>query len=254
MSILKVILLGVIQGLTEFLPVSSSGHLVLTEFALGVKKTNDLSFEVLLHFATLMAILAYFVPKWWEERHKISSNIKEIKNYIIYIIIATIPAGIVGLLFEDYISKLFERPSIVGLMLIFTSVILYAGSRFGIERYKKITLLIAIVVGLSQSLAIIPGISRSGITISTALLLGLNRNESANFSFMIAIPVILGAFILELPNIVGINPIIGIVGFISAFIAGYIAIGIVFKTLLNRKFIYFSYYCLIVGILTMIFS
>ncbi len=251
MSLLKVAILGTLQGFTEFLPVSSSGHLVIGEFLLGIKNANNLGFEVLLHFATLMSIIAYFVPTWWREKNRIKENRKYIEKYIFYMFIASIPAAIVGLLFQDAIVGFFQRPSIVGLMLIFTAIILFVGSRFSIERYKTPNILIAVIVGLAQSIAIIPGISRSGMTISIALLMGLSSEESAKFSFMIAMPAIFGAFLLEFKNILLLSPEVLVVGFIFGFISGYIAIKIVFKTLLNKKFIFFAYYCFIIGLLAM---
>ena len=247
MQILESLFLGVLQGLTEWLPISSSGHLVITQEYLNIQA--PLFFDILLHLATILVILIFF-------RKEILQIFKEFPNYKSshgklgwYIIIATIPIALVGYLFNNQISSLFTNTKAVGISLLITGLLLIL-TKFS-QGKKEISLKDSIIIGLSQALAIIPGISRSGATISTGLLLGLDKKQLIIFSFLLVIPAIIGATILEF------NPssfeITYIYGFIASFIIGYITLKLLTILIEKNYFHYFAYYCWLVGILLLIY-
>lgn len=270
MSIFDAILLGILQGLTEFLPVSSSGHLILVEELLHVSHDYDIAFEVFVHFGTLLSVVLMF----WKEIKSIvfsfvggilkPSSIKHLfKNddyfrLAVFIIIGCIPAGLVGVLFEHQIEFLFTDPKFVSVMLLITGLILFLTKFAKPKDDSKVGLLSTIIIGIAQAVAIIPGISRSGITISSALFSGVSRQNSAKFSFLLALPVIFGATILKTKELFGspmnstrLIPLV--VGTIVAAVFGYIAIRLVLSILQKRRFSWFAYYCFIVGILGILF-
>jgi undecaprenyl-diphosphatase len=256
MELLKVISLGIIQGLTEYLPVSSSGHLVIFQHLLGLK--NDLlTLDVFLHFGTLIPLIIIF----WSDIRDILLLKKEKRHLTILIIIGVIPTAIIGILFEDFFTELFSSISIVGYMLIITGILLFLVEHLGrvnkgINEMKPYN---AIIVGLAQGLAIIPGISRSGSTIIASLFQGLDRDSAARYSFLISIPVILGAGLMKLNDVfteglseLNISSII--TGTIVAAFAGYFAIKYFLHILKKGRLVVFSYYCWIVGILVIIMA
>ncbi len=255
MTVIQAVFLGLLQGLTEFLPISSSGHLVIAQHFLNVND-GGLFFEVLLHCATLVAVIAAY----WQDLRELLK--KPFQKYTYLLIAGTIPTGIIGLASRDDFEVLFSSVRTVGYMLLVTGVILliaeyvsrniFPSSRF---RYWQ-----AIVIGLAQGLAITPGISRSGTTIAAGMLLGLKREEAARFSFLMSIPAILGAAILEGKDIVftqHIDPSLFLpylLGAITAGIFGYLSIKLLLGILNRGKLYYFSFYCWIVGILTLVFA
>ena len=270
MDIFKSLLIGMIQGLTEFLPVSSSGHIVIAEHILSLESPG-LLYEVILHFGTLLSVLVVFRKEIYSICSSLFNGIYAVFkkkslpsgkenpdfNLGIYIILGSIPSGIVGFFFRDVISVLFESPLFVSFSLIFTGIILFF-TRYARERKKELSLLSAIIIGCAQIIAIIPGVSRSGITISAGIFLGISRERAVKFSFFLSMPVIFGATLLEMiDSFVFNNPEINLfslfIGFISAFVFGYFAIRILLKTVISGKFYIFSYYCLIVGILGLIY-
>lgn len=242
-SIFSSVVLGVLQGLTEFLPVSSSGHLVMAKTLIGNLPEQGVLFESVLHAGTACAVLFFF-------RKEILSLTK---TQIILLGIGTVPIGIIGVLFQDSIESLFNVESLlyVGVALILTSFI-----NFGIHalpgKNKNITIKNALVIGIFQAIAIVPGISRSGITIFAGKTQKIDSGHAARFSFILSLPAILGANVLQIYKYSGsfsVDSKVFISGFLSAFISGALAIKLVLKLLEVRKFWIFGVYCFIVGVL-----
>ncbi len=260
MDILKSLLLGIIQGLTEFLPVSSSGHLEIFKVFLDFSydSTNSLFFTLIVHLATALSAIIYF---WKDVKEIIMSLISFKKDentfFAFYILVSMIPAGLAGYFFESEINYLFKGNLIlVGFMLILTSFILYLSDRFN-NSNKKLNLKSSLIIGFSQALAILPGISRSGATIGTSIFLGLNRDIAAKFSFLMVVPVIFGSSLkIIFDNEIDFNNNISnyLVGFTSALISGYYACKWMIIFVKKNKLIYFSIYCLLIGIFSIIYS
>ena len=230
---MKYLLLGIIQGLTEFLPVSSSGHLVILKHWMHLQG-EGVVMEVILHCATLLAIIIFFRRKILEYATK---------EKISLIIIGTIPIALIGVLFKDEIQSLFSNYFLVTVTLSLTGLILFM-SRNSKENKDNIDLKMAFVIGVAQALALTPGISRSGITVATALLLGIKRKKAFEFSFILAIPALLGALIINIPDIcettIDIHNLV--TGGISAFLSGLFALWIFYKIVRNKDLYLFSYY------------
>ncbi len=256
MEILKIVILGIVQGLTEFLPISSSGHLVILQKLFNITQ-NQLLISVLLHFGTLIPVLIVF----WDDIKEILFFKKEKRYFIFLIIIASIPTALMGIFFEDFFEKLFSSALSTAAMLIVTGFILYLGDKLA-DYDKEITnfkWLNAILVGIAQGIAIIPGISRSGSTITASLIQGLKKEDAARFSFILSIPVIGGAGLLKVGEAVSngvtnFNITAIILGIISSIISGYIAIRYFIYILKKQKLIYFSYYCWIVGTFILLYE
>lgn len=266
MTILEAIVLGVLQGITEFLPVSSSGHLVLMQHFLGIKE-SQVFFDVMLHFGTLGAVIivyyqlikslvrtgfsTLFQADFYRHPRLTISNTPDLR-LIWFLLLGSIPTGLIALFFKDSLEAIFGKPVVVAGMLIVTGLILQL-SRLGQRRRQTDTPLQAWhtpLVGIVQGLAIIPGISRSGSTISISLLLGLSPQVAAQYSFLLSIPAILGAVVLKLKDVgeITIAPTIIVAGALTSFVVGYIALRLLL-TMLNRgKFSIFSYYCFVLGI------
>lgn len=246
MSILEAVILGLIQGLTEFLPISSSGHLVILQNLLGIEKQGIL-FEVMVHFGTLLAV--FFVFK--------DDIIKLIKNpfqkITLLIIAGTIPTAFIGFAFEDAFENMFSSLYTVGFTLIITGTLLLLSERLskGSVDFKGMRFVDALIIGMAQGAAITPGISRSGSTIAVAMLLGLNRRTAAKYSFLLSIPAVLGATILESKELLSGVEVISIIpiliGTVVSTISGYFAIKVLLKVLEKGKLTYFSLYCWVVG-------
>jgi len=259
MSILLLIFLGIVQGLAEFLPVSSSGHLALLESVFRFSQNQRLSYTAFLHLGTVLALLFFFRKRIYS----IFVNLFNVKDrlhqkdslfLISKIIIGTIPAGIVGYFAKDKIDQVFNQPIYSAVFLIITGLILYL-SRFSQERKLKITYSDALLIGIGQAVALLPGISRSGTTISIALLLGLSRTDSFEFSFLLSIPAVLGANLLILKDLSGNFSIIFIILAIAVpFIIGLIALKLLKNIIIKRQFHYFAYYCWIIGILAAVIT
>jgi undecaprenyl-diphosphatase len=271
MTILESIILGVVQGLTEFLPVSSSGHLELGKALFNIDITDDLLFSIVVHLGTALATIIVF-------RKTILSLIKSTFNYClkkgqvaetekdnfklsIYLIISSFPVLLIGLLFKDQVDELFSGDLLlVGLALLVTTGFLLSTVILSkVEKPGKINASNAIVIGITQAIAVIPGISRSGATISTSLVLGVNKEEAAKFSFLMVIIPIIGANTLEIYDAyqAGISTEsaeILIVGFLAALISGYIAIKFMLEIIRRSKLHYFALYTFIVGVVAIIFA
>ena len=247
MNLINSIILGIIQGLTEFLPISSSGHLVLGQHFLGIENSGIL-LEVVLHLGTLLSILLYYRRDIFDLLQGIFKRDVDSLHYTLMVGVATVPAVVVGLLFKSQLELLF-LPQFVPYMLLITGCVLIS-TKFATESQKNMTIKIALLVGLAQVFAMLPGISRSGMTISLALFLGIHRGDAAKFSFFMAIPVLLGAGILQLGDVVEISVQIWplFLGFISSFISGYIVIKWLIHIISNQHFWKLSFYCIFVGI------
>ena len=250
MGIFEAILLGAVQGVTEFLPISSSGHLVIFQKFLEVGDTGS-EFEILVHIGTLGSIIVVF----FNEIKLIIQNVKSQKTqkYILFIIIGTIPAGIFGVGMRDIFKSLFHNLTLVGIFLIVTGAVLSLSMLLK-KADEEITYTKSILIGFAQALAIFPGISRSGMTICTALFLGIGPKEAARFSFLLAIPAISGAGAITMVD-VGTNFQMSIyvaaAALISSFFTGLFSLKWLINWLRNGKFHYFGLYCIIIGIITL---
>lgn len=255
MTFFEAVLLGLVQGLTEFLPVSSSGHLVLLQNYLGIKE-GVLTFDVYVHLGTLFSILVIFK----KDIISLITNLPASLREIFLIVLAIIPAGLAGVILRDFFAGMYASGKIVGWMLLITGLILYyAENRTrSSEGKKEPSWLDALLIGIAQSFAILPGISRSGSTLSMGLLTGLKRREAARFSFLISIPTIGGAALLEaldaFQDPVKVDWTIIAAGTLVAFIAGVFAIKVLLKFLEEGKLKAFAIYCWTVGALTIIGS
>jgi undecaprenyl-diphosphatase len=265
MDILQSFLLGLIQGITEFLPISSSGHLVLGKQLLGVAVDTGITFEVVVHFGTLCSILIYYRTIIGElitsaisflgapSAHKKDPNVRTIG----FILISMLPAMAVGFTLESQVESIFSNPFLVSIMLVVTGCVLYS-TRFVGDPAKNINAPKSFLIGIAQACAMIPGISRSGSTISASLWLGVEREEAANFSFLMLIPVIAGAMLLKVLELfeVGLNDaqLISLtVGFVTSLVSGYFALKYLIIILKKKGFHYFAYYCWLVGAVGLVY-
>tara|TARA_B100000959_G_scaffold86222_1_gene91549 strand:+ start:339 stop:1121 length:783 start_codon:yes stop_codon:yes gene_type:complete len=259
MEIIQAIVLGIVQGLTEFLPVSSSGHLEITKALLNNPNIggHSMLMTVVLHGATALATIFIFKKDISEIIKGLFSNDKKQLFFSIKIILSMIPAVFVGLFFETEIEVLFEgRLLLVGCMLFVTGSLLFFADKAK-PKEKSVGMKDALIIGVSQAIAILPGISRSGATISTSVLLGIDKEKSARFSFLMVVPLILGKMAKDLFSgeiLETEMPILSLgVGFFFAFITGMIACRWMIKIVKNSQLKYFSFYCFVVGLLTIIF-
>ncbi len=271
MDILQAIIIGLVQGLTEFLPVSSSAHLIFVQQALGLTDV-PLAFDVLLHAGTLVAVFIYFYNDIIQmikgfflslidlKEGEFMSEIKRdpYKKLAWLTIIATIPIGVVGLLFNDVVEELFGGLTVPAFLLLITGCLLYFSQRMnsGKINVQNISTKEALVMGCGQALAILPGLSRSGTTIASGLFVGLDKEFAAKFSFILSIPAILGAAVVQLKDLSGANIELSacVAGFIVAVISGYIAISFLLKLVRERSLDIFAFYCWIVGIVILVGS
>lgn len=265
----KAIILGIVQGLSEFLPISSSGHLVLFEKILNFND-RGIALEVFVHFGTLISVFIVFrreiwamirslpaVPQYLRKGLIIDQKEDEYKALSFFIVIGSIPAAVIGILFKDQIVQLFANPLLVLFTLLITAVILWS-SRHTQENQFFLTWNQAIIIGLAQAFAIIPGISRSGVTIVVALWLGIQRETAASFSFLLSIPVIFGASLLQFSELFNSPPPqheifhLG-VATVAAAISGYLAIIWLLDIVRKQKLEWFGVYCAAVGIIGLLF-
>lgn len=255
MDWLEALLLGLIQGLTEFLPVSSSGHLELGKALLNIDPEKSLIFTVLVHGATVLSTIVvfykdigklmkgFFVFRWNEET-----------KYIVKLMVSMIPIAVIGFFFQQKIEKLFNgNAAFVGYMLIITAVLL-ASTYLRKTNIKKVTYFDSFLIGIAQVLAVIPGISRSGATISAGLMLGIKKENIARFSFLMVLVPIIAAnlralFIGDFSNETSIGTLPLIIGFIAAFISGLLACKWMIGIIKKGKLIYFALYCFIIGLI-----
>jgi len=256
--ILEAILLGVLQGLTEFLPVSSSGHIELGKYLFGIELKDDLLFSLFLHLATVLSTIIVF-------RKDILSIIKELfqfkfneaTRFVTYILISMLPVFIVGIFFKDAVESFYNgNIAFVGAMLIITGLLLLASEKIK-AKTRNLNAPSAFIIGTAQAIAVLPGISRSGATIATGLISGVDRSAIARFSFLMVIPPIIGASILDVGDIsnsqYNSTDILNMcAGFIAAFLTGLFACKLMIRLVKNSKLIYFAIYCFLVGSICLI--
>jgi len=274
MLLWQVIMLGLVQGLTEFLPVSSSGHLVLTQALFGV--APGLAFDVLLHVATLVAVVVAYRNEvlkliqaaasliWPGAWRGSSAERRQALSLLLALLVGSVPAGLAGILLEEKVAAFFASPRTIGLYLWATALILLAAELVARSRpidrnLETPTFGQSLFVGMAQAVALFPGVSRSGITVTAGLLAGLSREGAAKFSFLLSIPVIAGAGLLQLPDLVAAASsessmlLSYLVGGLVAALSGYLAIRIFIQLIARARFAAFSLYLLVAGALTLLF-
>ena len=257
MDWLQALILGLIQGLTEYLPVSSSGHLAIGSYLFGINGEDNLAFTIVVHVAT---VLSTFVILWseidWIFRGLFKFKMNDETKYFLNIVVSMIPIGIVGVFFKDTVEEIFGSGLlIVGCMLLLTALLL-TFSYFAKPRVKEnISWKDALIIGLAQACAVMPGLSRSGSTIATGLMLGNKKEKMAQFSFLMVIPPILGEALLDVIKMAkGHNPfgdvstIALVVGFVAAFVSGCMACKWMINIVKKGKLVYFAVYCAVVGV------
>ena len=276
MNLIQAILMGIVQGLSEFLPISSSAHLVFTsnfykvfkDIPVEAHSTQEVFFDIMLHLGTLIAVLIFFrkdlidicVALWnGIKTRDFSSNLAKLG---IYILIGTVLTALLALPLQDVANHLVFHPALVGALLILTGGVLFYSeymSKKNTSESANITLKQSIIIGLSQGLAVLPGFSRSGWTIATGLFLGLDRETSARYSFLLSIPIILGASMvyplveIDVKDLVTFNWFVIIVGTIVSGIVGYLCVKYFMKFISKFSLNIFGYYCVIMGIFTLVF-
>lgn len=263
MDWIEALVLGLIQGLTEYLPVSSSGHLAIGSYLFGVEGEENLAFTVAVHVATVLSTLVILWKEIdWIFRGLFKCKLNDETKYVINIIISMIPVGIVGVFFKDYVEEVFGSGLvIVGCMLLVTAALLTFSFYAKPRQKDKISIKDAFIIGLAQACAVMPGLSRSGSTIATGLILGNRKESLAQFSFLMVIPPILGEALLDILKSVkgeeafgGIEALPLTVGFIAAFVSGCLACKWMINIVKKGKLIYFGIYCAIAGAVTLICS
>ncbi|MBQ1407647.1 MAG: undecaprenyl-diphosphate phosphatase [Eubacterium sp.] len=274
MSYIQAIILGLLQGLAEFLPISSSGHLAVAQHFFGVEESNVLLFTVLLHVGTLISVFIMYRKDIWELIKELIITIKDLvtgkglrleerpyRKLGVFIIIATIPTALIGILFEDKFESLYGNIIFIGIGFLITGTLLYVSERLGKARndLDRMNMRNAVFIGIMQGIAICPGVSRSGSTMFGGLITGLKRELAVRFAFLISIPSILGSAVLELPKALkqGIEPSFAgpiIVGMVVAAVSGILAIKLMIKVVTDQKLKYFSYYVWALGVFVIIWG
>lgn len=261
MSWLEALILGLIQGLTEYLPVSSSGHLAIGSALFGVEGEENLAFTVVVHVATVFSTLVILWKEIdWIFKGLFKFQMNDETRYVFNILISMIPIGIVGVFFKDEVEAIFGSGlMVVGCSLLLTATLLTFSYYYKPKQKPEISKKDAFVIGLAQALAVLPGLSRSGSTIATGLLLGDDKAKLAQFSFLMVIPPILGEALLDGVKMMQGEAVAGdipalslVVGFLAAFVSGCLACKWMINIVKRGKLIYFGIYCAIVGILTLI--
>ena len=258
---IKAIILGIIQGIGEFLPISSSAHLILVPYLFGWEQSG-MSFDIALHFGTLMAVLVIFFKDWWKlfmgAVNKVTKGKDSFDNKMFwYLVVATIPGALLGFLLNDVVENVFRQKIwLIASALAIMGVLIYLGDKWADKHYrietefKHITLKQAFIIGLSQALAIIPGFSRSGTTILSARLMGLSKSAATKFTFLLSVPIIFGAFILDVGSL-SIN-IETIVGILTSFIVGVFSIKFLLNYIKRHDFSVFAIYRVVFAIIILI--
>jgi len=263
-EVLKAVIIGLVQALTEFLPVSSSGHMVIAKTFLGMEEVG-ITLEVVTHLATALAVIAYF-------RKRIVSILGAVLKAItsgpqnlpegqaadfklfLFIILASVPAGLVGFLIRDQVGRLFENVAATAVMLILTGIFVLISGKFA-RSIESIGVGRSLIIGIAQAVAIIPGVSRSGLTVGSGLLSGARKEEAFEFSLLLSLPAILGATAIEaLGGRLGGSPLIILAAAIPAFACGYFAISLLFRAIVRNRFHLFGFYLIPLGVLVLILS
>ncbi len=286
MSVLESIFLGIVQGVTEFLPVSSSGHLAILENIFHIETNGSMLFDIMLHLGTLVAVFIVYHKDIWNmirealfmvgdifsnlhtfllnKIHKTSLKYKKIvhnsyRKFVVLILVSTVPTGLIGVLGKDIVEGAGETLLIPGICLLITGVLLLMAElkKEGNKTPKTVSYGNGLVIGAAQGLATLPGLSRSGTTIATCLFCGLERKFAVKYSFILSIPAILGAAVLEIKDVIA-EPIqtsqiaVYAVGMVFAGVVGYICIKTMLIIVRKKKFHYFAYYCFAVGIVAIV--
>lgn len=260
MSWFAALILGLIQGLTEFLPVSSSGHLEIGKAILGIDPVESLSFSIVVHGATVLSTIVVFRNDLWE----LIIGVSKFKwnwetRYVTMIVVSMIPVLIVGAFFKDYVEQFFDgNLAFVGAMLLVTATLL-SFSHYSKKREKEVNFGRALIIGVAQACAVLPGISRSGATIATGLITGVKKEKVARFSFLMVLVPIIGANLMELMDREptaqsSVSTTALIIGFIAAFISGWAACRWMIKIVSKSKLIYFAAYCVVVGVIAILWA
>ncbi len=264
MTIIQSIILGIVQGIGEFLPISSSAHLIIVPFLFGWKESS-MAFDIALHFGTLLAVLAIYFTEWWNlfinAIKGLTTKNKKIKKQGImfwYLIVATIPAALVGFLLDDIIENFFRGQIwLIALFLAIMGVLIYAGDRWASKHYKNneikfedITLKQSFLIGCSQAFAVFPGFSRSGTTILAGRLMGLSREAITKFTFLLSVPIIAGAAVLKVTDLELTKEVI--IGVVTSFIVGVICIKFLLRYIKKHDFSVFAFYRVIIAIIVYI--
>ncbi len=264
MDIFQSIILGIVQGMGEFLPISSTAHLVLAPYFFNWSDPG-LSFDVALHVGTLIAVISFFWKDWLEifasASNKIFKTSYQLRvtgyapNLLWFLVIASVPGAIFGYLFDDYAEHTFRNPLLIAFTLSFVGLILYLVDKYAKHNkdIKNISIKDALLIGLSQAVAIIPGVSRSGATMTTGLALGLSREQAARFSFLLSTPIIFGAAIFKIPELFASGITISIlVGVLAAAISGYLAIKYMLKFIQKVGYAPFFWYRLALALVIVV--
>jgi len=240
------------QGLGEFLPISSSAHLVLIPWLFRWTDPG-LTFDVALHVGTLVAVIIYFWKDWWQLIIKGFTDARSVKGRLFwYLVAASVPGALSGFLLEDKAETVFRSPILIAAMLILMGILLYWADRRSAKKIEinHITFGTSIFIGISQALAIVPGVSRSGITMTTGLLMGLNREGAARFSFLLSTPIIFGAAMVKLPGVISNSSVINVnfvIGMLVSCITGIAGIGFLLRYVQTKDFLPFVWYRFILG-------
>lgn len=267
MGFIKAALLGIIQGLTEFLPISSSGHLKLAQILFKTQESAGSAFDIFLHLGTLVAVLIYYRKVIWSLvvslfrwRNGLDNQVHyHNRLWIAYLLVSTFCTGVFYLLFKDYLDSLFANPNplLIAVNLSITGILIYISDHIKDCRIpaSSMGLMRSIFIGLGQGVAIVPGISRSGTTIAVSLITGVKRKDAAQYSFLLSIPAILGANLSEIETLRSLNGsdfLNYFTGFMCAAISGYAVIALLINFIRQSKLKYFSYYCWMVALTTLI--
>jgi len=262
MDWLQALLLGLVQGLTEFLPVSSSGHLELGKVLLNIENADDVTFTVVVHGATVLSTLVVF---WREILNLLKGSLKfrmnEETHYVLKLILSMIPVLLVGMFLKDWVEGFFTGNLVfVGCMLLVTAALLGLAHFIKPKISKPVTYKSAFIIGLAQAVATLPGLSRSGSTISTGLMLGTDKKEVARFSFLMVLVPVIGANLVELMDIqagaIASGPGVAnlVIGFLAAFLSGLLACSWMINLVKKGKLIWFAVYCVIIGVTSIVFG
>ncbi len=259
MNWFEALILGIVQGLTEFLPVSSSGHLEIAKSLFGIDPDKNFYFTVAVHGATVLSTIVVF----WKEILNLATGSLKFKmneeiSYTLKIIVSMIPVGIAGIFLKEPVENLFDGDMVfIGLMLLVTSLLL-AAAHFMKKRERSIGYKDAFIIGIAQAIAVIPGISRSGFTIATGLLIGNKKDEIARFSFLMVLVPVIGANILEIfsgeAGMSSSGAGIILIGFVAAFVSGYFACRRMISLVRRSKLIWFAVYCALIGVVSIILN
>ena len=256
MDPLEALILGIVQGLTEWLPVSSSGHLVIAQEMLGMAADENLMFDLVVHLGTIVAVCVYFRKELWRilagmttSKAKRGEQENALRKLGFLLLLGTVPAAIAGVLLTDYVESIFDI-TLVGMALMANAVLLFVAERFGSKGVKKsASTLDAAVIGTFQAISIMPGISRSGSTLSGGMLRGLERETAAVFAFLLSVPILLAAFAYGVVTLdtFDLDLVASVIGAVAAFATGIVSIGYLLKAVRAGKLWIFSVYCMAVG-------